>query len=155
MQRPDIFAAIEGQAKGTEKKVKKSNDADTLFAVYTWRYVTATQSAYNRTNQDLYATLYLVTDKAATILVAIHVYDERETRGNGLKSMQELESKYLRVTNVTIRALHAALPATCMEPDEDPDYQVMKATRVGSWLAAVKEPVTDRHFTGIIVQGLP
>ncbi|CAN0546480.1 unnamed protein product [Laminaria digitata] len=31
----------------------------------------------------------------------------------------------------------------------------MQATRLRSRLAAVKEPVTDRHFTDIIVQGLP
>ncbi|CAN0425279.1 unnamed protein product, partial [Laminaria digitata] len=42
-----------------------------------------------------------------------------------------------------------------MEPDEDPDNFIMQATRLRSRLAAVKEPVTDRHFTDIIVQGLP
>ena len=41
-----------------------------------------------------------------------------------------------------------------MEPDEDLD-NCMKATRIRSRLAAVNEPVTDRHFTDIIVQGLP
>ena len=30
----------------------------------------------------------------------------------------------------------------------------MQATRLRSRLAAVKEPVTDRHFTDIILQGL-
>ncbi|CAN0198582.1 unnamed protein product, partial [Laminaria digitata] len=69
--------------------------------------------------------------------------------------MKELEEKYLRVTNETIRALQAKLAATTMEPNEDPDHYIMQATRLRSRLAAVKEPVTDRHFTDIIVQGLP
>ena len=69
--------------------------------------------------------------------------------------MKELEETYLRATNETIRALQAALASTSMEPDEDPDHYIMWATRVRSRLAAVDEPVTDRHFTDIIVQGLP
>ncbi|CAN0244684.1 unnamed protein product [Laminaria digitata] len=42
-----------------------------------------------------------------------------------------------------------------MESDEDPDNYTMQATRLRSRLAAVKEPVTDCHFTDVIVQGLP
>ena len=51
--------------------------------------------------------------------------------------------------------MQAALAATSMESDEDPDHYIMKATRIRNRLAAVKEHVTDRHFTDIIVQGLP
>lgn len=42
-----------------------------------------------------------------------------------------------------------------MEPDEDPDHYIMQAACLRSRLAAVKEPVSDQHFTDIIVQGLP
>ncbi|CAN0488167.1 unnamed protein product, partial [Laminaria digitata] len=104
---------------------------------------------------DLYAILYLVADKAAALLVAIHAFDERGTRGDGQKAIKELEQKYLRATNETILAFEAKLAATAMEPDEDPDSFIMQATRLRSRLAAVKEPVTDRHFTDVIVQGLP
>ena len=52
---------------------------------------------------DLYAVLYLVTDKAVALLVSAHAYDERSTRGNGQKAMKKLEDKYLRVSNETIR----------------------------------------------------
>ena len=91
------------------------------------------QSAYDRTNQDLCAILYLVTDKAAALLAAIHAYDERETRGDGRGATRELEEKYLlRVTNETIRAFQAALSATSMEPDKDHDNNIMKATRVAT-----------------------
>ncbi|CAN0560278.1 unnamed protein product, partial [Laminaria digitata] len=79
----------------------------------------------------------------------------RGTRGDGQKAIKELEQTYLRVTNETIRAFEAKLAATAMEPDEDPYNFIMQATRLRSRLAAVKEPVTDRHFTEIIVQGLP
>ena len=63
---------------------------------------------------DLYAILYLVTDKAAALLVAMHAYAKRGTRGDGQAAMKQLEEKYLRVTNETIRALQAALAATSM-----------------------------------------
>ncbi|CAN0595317.1 unnamed protein product, partial [Laminaria digitata] len=79
----------------------------------------------------------------------------RGTRGDGQKAIKELEQKYLRATNETILAFEAKLAATAMEPDEDPDSFIMQATRLRSRLAAVKEPVTDRHYTDVIVQGLP
>ena len=104
---------------------------------------------------DLYAVLYLVTDKAVALLVSAHAYDERSTRGNGQKATKKLEDKYLRVFNETIRVLQAELTAKSMEPNEDPDTYIIKANRLRRKLAAVKEPVTDRHFTDIIVQGFP
>ena len=105
---------------------------------------------------DLYAILYLVTDKAAALLVAMYAHDGRGTRGDGQAAMNQPEEKYLRVTNEAINALQAALAATSsMESDEDPDHYIMKATHIRNRLAAVKEHVTDRHFTDIIVQGLP
>ena len=158
MQRPDIFAVMEGQSRPTEEADQAEDTAPLLTPglLYTaGGTLLQRQAEFDRANQDLYAILYLVTDKAAALLVAIHAYDERGTRGDGQKTMKELEAKYLRVTNETIRALQAALAATTMEPDQDPDHYIMQATRLRSRLAAVKEPVTDRHFTDIIVQGLP
>ena len=97
----------------------------------------------------------MVTDKAAAVLKAIHAYDERGTRDDGQEAMKALKEKYFRVTNETVRALQAALAATSMEPDDDPDHYIMQATCMRSRLAAVNEPVTDPHFADIIVQGLP
>ena len=111
------------------------------------------QTAFDRANEDLFAILYLATDKAATLLVAMHAYDERGIRGDGQKAIKELEEKYLRITDETIRALQAALAATTMGPDED--HYIVKAKRLRSRLTAVKEPVTERYFKDIIVQGLP
>ena len=42
-----------------------------------------------------------------------------------------------------------------MGPDEDSEHYIVKAKRLRGRLAAVKEPVTERQFKDIIVQGLP
>lgn len=91
--------------------------------------------------------------KVAPLLVAIHAYDERATRSDAQKAIEDLEEKYLRVTNETIRALQTARinDTTAMEPGEDSDHYIMQANHLRSRLAAVKEPVTDRHFTDIII----
>ena len=87
------------------------------------------------------------------LLVATRGYDERGIRNDGQRVKKELED--LHVTNETIPALQAALTAISTEPDEDPYTYIMKANRLRNKLTAVKEPVTDRHFTDTIVQGLP
>ena len=71
------------------------------------------QAAFDRANQDLYAILYLATDKAAALLVAMNAYDERGTRGDGQKAITELE-KYLRVTDETIRVLQSGTSRTSL-----------------------------------------
>ena len=84
MQRHDIFAVIEGQARIKEEHAEETAPLQTPGLLYTPRNtLLQRQSAYDRANQDLYAILYLVTDKAAALLVAIHAYDERGTRGDG------------------------------------------------------------------------
>ena len=153
MQRPDIFAAMEGQARPTEEQTEKTALLLTPGLLYApGGTLLQRQSAYDRGNENLYAILYLVTDKAAALLVAVHAYDERRTRGDDRGAMQELEEKYLRVTNETIRAVQAALSATSMEPDEDPENYIMKVIRIRSRLTAVNEPVTASSPT--LVQGL-
>ena len=82
-----------------------------------------------------------MTYKVAALLVAIHAWDERGTRGDGQKAITEIEENNVRVTNETIRALRAALSATSTEPDDDPDHYITQATRLRSRLAAVNEPV--------------
>ena len=85
----------------------------------------------------------------------MHACEERGTRDNGQKAIKELEEKYLKVTDETIRALQAALVATTMGPDEDLDHYIVKGKRLVSRLTAVKEPVTEWHFKEIAVQVLP
>ena len=84
MQRPDIFAVMEGQARLTEEQDEEAVPLLTPGLLYApGGTLLQHQSAYDRANQDLYAILYLMTDKAAALLVAIHAYDERGTRGDG------------------------------------------------------------------------
>ena len=85
----------------------------------------------------------------------MHAYDERGTGGDGQKAIKVLDEKYLTVTEETIHALQAALAATTMGPDEDSDHYIVKAKRLRSRLTALKEPVTERYFKDIILQGLP
>ena len=72
----------------------------------------------------------------------------------GRKSSRNCKKKYLRVTDETICPLQVALAATTMGLNEDSDNNVMAAKRLSSRLTAMKEPVTKRHFTDTIAQGL-
>ena len=98
IQRPVIFAVMEGQTRPTEETdVAGTDGADagriSPAPLFTPGFLDTTggtlqqrQTAFDRANQDLYAILYLATDKAAALLVAIHAYDERGTRGDGQKA---------------------------------------------------------------------
>ena len=41
-----------------------------------------------------------------------------------------------------------------MEPGEDPDEYFLKAARYRAELLRTDEPITDRHFKDIIIQGI-
>ena len=151
-QRPGIFDVIQRQIRPREETDDAGTDgADTgrisPAPLFTLGFLDTTggtlqqrQTAFDRANQDLYAILYLAKDKAAALLVAMHAYDERGTRGDGQKAIRELAEKYLTVTDQTIHALQEALAATTMGPDEDPDHYIVKAKRLRRRLTAVKEP---------------
>ena len=125
IQRPEIFAVMEGQIKPTKEPDDAGTDgADTgrisPAPLFTPGFLDTTggtlqqrQAAFDRANQDLYAILYLATDKAAALLVAMNAYDERGTRGDGQKAITELE-KYLRVTDETIRVLQSGTSRTSL-----------------------------------------
>lgn len=162
MQLLDVFAVMEGQARPTEEEDGRGEDEETdgsTAPLLTCLLYTAggalsrRQAGFDRVNMNLNTILYLVTDKAVALVVATRGYDERGIRHNGQRVKKELED--LHVTNETIRALQAALTAISTEPDEDPYTYIMKANRLRNKLTAVEEPVTDRHFTDTIVQGLP
>ena len=97
IQRPHIFAVMEGQIRPTEETDDAGTDgADTGrispaplvapgFLDTTGGTLQQRQTAFDRTNQDLYAIMYLATDKAAALLVAMHAYDERGTVATGRK----------------------------------------------------------------------
>ena len=94
MQRPDMFVVMEGQARPTEKGCGEDEHKDrrtapllTAGLLYSaGGTLSQRQAAFDRANVELYVILYLVTDKAAALLVAAHAYHERSTRGNGQKA---------------------------------------------------------------------
>ena len=91
MQRPDIVAVMQGQARPTEEEGGEEEETDGSTAplltpglLYTAVSTPSQrQAAFDRANMDLNAP-YLVIDKAVALLVATHAYDERGTCGNGL-----------------------------------------------------------------------
>ena len=72
MQRPDICAVMKGQARPTEDTDQAEGTAPLLTPGITYTAGGKRQAAFDRVNQDLYVILYLVTDKAEALLVAIH-----------------------------------------------------------------------------------
>ena len=56
------------------------------------------QAAYGRANQKIFVVLQIITEKLAALQVTKHAESSREIRGNGVKTVKELESKYLKIT---------------------------------------------------------
>ena len=70
----------------------------------------------------------MLTEQPAQLLVLKHE-DKAGIRGNGQKAWQELESKFIKVTDEVIRAKLAELAATIMKAEQDPDDYFMEAIR--------------------------
>ena len=141
--RPDVFhTLLEGQARPSTTTSAATESLEQR------------QAAYDRANQDLFAILYLIAEKPAALLVRKHAEGARRTRGNGQKAVKELESKYLKITNETIRATQEALATTSLTSREDPENYINELTRLCNLLTEMEEPITDRHFTDIVLQGL-
>lgn len=67
-----------------------------------------------------------------------------------------MKLKYLKIANErdeTIRAKQEALATTSLAPAKDPGNYINKLTRLRNLLAEMEEPVTNRHFTDIVLQG--
>ena len=80
--------------------------------------------------------------------------DESGTNGDGQKSLEELMAKYNKVTDEIIRGtMVKKLVDTSIKQGQDPyDYFVEK-TLARSELENVDEPISDRRFKDICVQG--
>ena len=68
---------------------------------------------FDRANEDLYAILYLLTDKPAALLAAKHE-DTAGTSGIGQQALLELVSKYKKVTDEVVRSTTDKLVNTTM-----------------------------------------
>ena len=75
LARPDIFGVMEGQARPPEEPDQGEETAPLLTPgplCTPGKTLLQRQATKDGANQKLYAILYLVTDKAAALLVAIH-----------------------------------------------------------------------------------
>ena len=68
-----------------------------------------------------------------------HAEGARGTRGNGKKAVKKLESKYLKITNETIRAT-GALAFTSMTSGQDPDKYITNARDCAIYLPRWRSP---------------
>ena len=107
-------------------------------------------AAYKRANQDLYAMLFLPTEKPASLLVLNHE-DETGTTGDGQNTLQERASKYNKVTGALIRAKMDKLVNSNIKQGEDPDSHFMEKTIARSELEKMGETISDRRFKDICV----
>ena len=102
----------------------------------------------------MFAILYLITERQASLLVTKHAEGARGTHGNGSKAVKQLESNCLKITNKTICATQEAIAATSSTCGQDPNNSINELTPLHNLLTEVEEPITDRHFTDIVLQGL-
>ena len=109
-------------------------------------------AAYERENQDLYAMISLPKEKPVSLLVLNHE-DETGTTGDGQNALQELVSKYNKVSNEVIRAKMDKLVNSTMKQGEDPDSSCMEKTLARAELERMGETISDRRFKDICVQG--
>ena len=108
-------------------------------------------TAYERANQDLYAMLFLLTENPSSLLVFKHE-DEAGTTGDEQNTLQELVSKYNKVTDEVIRAKMDKLVNSNMGQGEDPDSYFMENTLARSEGEKMGEMISDRRFKDICVQ---
>ena len=97
----------------------------------------------------MYAMLFLLTEKPASLLVLKHE-DETGATGDGQKALQELFSKH-KVTDEVIRTKMDKLVNTNMEQGEDPDSYFLEKTLARSELEKMGEMISDCRFKDICV----
>jgi len=146
--RRDIANLIKGRARPTEESAATTLDG-TQQAQDTLQQSTA---SFDRANEDLYAILFLLTEKPAANLVLKHEHPDGMS-GNGQQALEELVQKYNKVTDEVVRAAMDKLVNTAMTHNQDPDDFFMEKYLARTELARMGEPITDRRFKDICVQG--
>ena len=111
INRRDVYAIMKGQPRPTTTTVGST-------ATTGGSTLAQQQEAYDRASHDLYAILFMVTQKPASLIVLKHE-DTTGTSGDGRRAREELQEKYLKVTDETIRSKTAELAATTMKSGQD------------------------------------
>ena len=96
--------------------------------------------------------LFLLTEKPASLRVLKHE-DATGKTGDRQKALQELVSKYNKVTDEVIRAKMDKLVNSNMEQGEDPDSYFTEKTLARSEPEKMSETISDRRLKDICVQG--
>ena len=123
------------------KKQRKPDPADT-----------AAFDSYTRANEDLYAILFLLVELPAALSIQKHE-DDTGISGDGQAAFEELCNNYDRVTDEVIRAKMEELENNPMNPGENPDDYFNQKHLLRTQLDKMGEPISDRRFKHICVQG--
>ena len=123
------------------KKQRKPDPADT-----------AAFDSYTRANEDLYAFLFLLVELPAALSIQKHE-DDTGISGDGQAAFEELCNNYDRVTDEVIRAKMEELENNPMNPGENPDDYFNQKHLLRTQLDKMGEPISDRRFKHICVQG--
>ena len=117
-----------------------------------------TQAQWNAASRDLYSILYMSTKTCGSAALLVLKHEKADSRsgagGNGYEAWDELIKKYNYQSDEVIRTLRAKLEGVAMEPGTDPDVFFLQAARYRAELQRMGEPVTDRYFKDIIMQGI-
>lgn len=105
----------------------------------------------SRANDDLYASIALLTEKPARRFIIKHE-DETGNSENKQKGLQKMATKYKKVTDEIIRGSMERLGNTSMEPDQDPDDNFTEKLIARFKLEKMGEPFSDRGLKSICVQ---
>lgn len=108
--------------------------------------------SYTRSNEDLYAILFLLVELPAALSVHKHE-DDTGISGDGQAAFAELCNNYNRVTDEVIRAKMEELENTPMGPGENPDDYFNQKHLLRAQLEKMGENTSDRRFKDICVQG--
>ena len=79
--------------------------------------------------------------------------DDDGMNDKGQMALEDLVEKHNKVTNEVARATMEKLVNTSMKQGQDPDEFFMEKTLARAELAKMGEPMTDRRFKDICVQG--
>lgn len=113
---------------------------------------TAAYAAYCKSNEDLYAILYLLVELPAALSVQKHE-DDNEISGDGQAAFRELNLNYNKVTDEVIRATMEELVNTPMEPGQNPDDYFNQKHLLRHKVQKMGETISDRYFKDICVTG--
>ena len=97
-------------------------------------------------NEDIYANIYLQTEKP-------NHNDSTGTIGGGHKALQELVGRYNKVIDDVMRATMDKLVNADMKQGHDQDDYFVDKTLAGLELEEMGEPIADRRFDDLCVQG--